>query len=279
MIVCQYWEASSLLLDVGGAGRQIARCDEAAGGPPQGIRDRMPDDSLQITPQPVRRQVEERLREAIITSRFMPGEHLSDRMLCDLFGVSRGVIREAVRLLEAEGLIVVVPNRGPFVAYLSAAEATQVYEVRGVLEALAGQGFAARASNEEIAELRAVFEEIAATRPGADRLVLLGLKRRFYDVLLRGCRNSYVARMLDQLLNRNSQLRATTLSDPTRLPHTVEEIRRIVEAVERRDAEGAWQACRDHVAQAARVALRILNERAAARPAPARRTAARRQPG
>ncbi|MBI0432583.1 GntR family transcriptional regulator [Roseomonas sp. KE0001] len=236
----------------------------------------MPDDSLQITPQPVRRQVEERLRDAIITSRFMPGEHLSDRKLCDLFGVSRGVIREAVRLLEAEGLIVVVPNRGPFVAYLSAAEATQVYEVRSVLEALAGQGFAERASTEEIAELRAVFEEIAATPPGADRMVLLGLKRRFYDVLLRGCRNTYVARMLDQLLNRNSQLRATTLSDPSRLPHTVAEIRRIVEAVERRDREGTWQACREHVMQAAQVALRILNEHAAAaasRPAPPPRPA------
>lgn len=225
----------------------------------------MPDDlSLRVTPQPVRRQVEERLRDAIITSRFAPGEHLSDRMLCDLFGVSRGVIREAVRLLEAEGLIHVVPNRGPFVAYLSAAEATQVYEVRAVLEALAGQGFAERASAEEIAELRAVYEELAATRPGSDRLLLLGLKRRFYDVMLRGCRNAYVARMLDQLLNRNSQLRATTLSDPTRLPQTIIEIRRIVEAVERRDRDGAWEACRDHVMQAARVALRILNEQAAA---------------
>jgi DNA-binding GntR family transcriptional regulator len=223
----------------------------------------MPDDhSMRITPLPVRRQVEERLRDAIISSRFMPGEHLSDRLLCDLFGVSRGVIREAVRLLEAEGLITVVPNRGPFVAYLSAAEATQVYEIRAVLEALAGRGFAERASVEEIAELRAVFEILAATKPGEDRMTLLGLKRRFYDVLLRGCRNDYVARMLDQLLNRNSQLRATTLSDPTRLPQTIAEIRRIVEAVERRDREGAWQACQDHVMKAAQVALRILNQQA-----------------
>jgi DNA-binding GntR family transcriptional regulator len=223
----------------------------------------MPDDqSMRITPLPVRRQVEERLRDAIISSRFMPGEHLSDRLLCDLFGVSRGVIREAVRLLEAEGLITVVPNRGPFVAYLSAAEATQVYEIRAVLEALAGRGFAERASVEEIAELRAVFEVLAATKPGEDRMTLLGLKRRFYDVLLRGCRNDYVARMLDQLLNRNSQLRATTLSDPTRLPQTIAEIRRIVEAVERRDREGAWQACQDHVMKAAQVALRILNQQA-----------------
>ena len=223
----------------------------------------MPDDhALRVVPQSVRRQVEKKLRDAIGAGRFAPGEHLSDRMLCDLFGVSRGVIREAVRLLEAEGLVTVVPNRGPFVAFLSVEEASQIYEVRAVLEALAGEGFAERASSDELAELRAVFEELAATRPGSDRTVLLGIKRRFYDVLLRGCRNEYAARMLDQLLNRNALLRATTLSDPARLPQTVAEIRRIVEAIERRDREGARNACREHVSQAARVALRILNEQA-----------------
>ncbi|RYF09692.1 MAG: FCD domain-containing protein, partial [Deltaproteobacteria bacterium] len=83
----------------------------------------------------------------------------------------------------------------------------------------------------------------------------------FYDVLLRGSRNAYVGRMLGQLLNRNTQLRATSLSDPGRLPQTVRELRRIVEAVERRDPDGAWQACREHVAAAAAVALRILRQR------------------
>jgi len=217
---------------------------------------------MRVTPQTVRRQVEERLREAIVGGRFAPGDHLPDRLLCELFGVSRTVIREAVRLLEAEGLIEIVPNRGPFVAFLAPAEAAQVYEVRAVLEALAGQGFAERASGAEIVALRAVFEDLAAVRPGTDRLILFGIKRRFYDVLLTGCRNAHAARMLDQMLNRNTQLRATTLSDPARLPHTVAELRRIVEAVERRDGEGAWEACRDHVTQAARVALRILNRSA-----------------
>jgi len=224
----------------------------------------MPDDySLRINPQTIRHQVEARLRDAIVSGRFLPGEHLSDRLLCELFGVSRGVIREAVRLLEAEGLVVVQPNRGPFVAWLSPAEANQVFEVRAVLEALAGRSFAERASEEEIAELRAVFEEIAAVGSGADRLVLLGLKKQFYDVLLRGARNPYAARMLDQMLSRISQLRATSLSAPSRLPDTVAEIRRIVEAAERRDGEGAWRACREHVLRAAEVALRILNDKVA----------------
>ncbi|HWX50933.1 MAG TPA: GntR family transcriptional regulator [Roseomonas sp.] len=234
------------------------------------------DQALRVVPQPMRRQVEEGLRNAIISGRFAPGQHLPDRMLCELFGASRSVVREAVRLLEAEGLVVLVPNRGPFVAYLSSAEAAQIYEVRGVLEALAGEGFAIRATDAERAELRQVFERLAAAGPETDRMTLLAIKRDFYDVLLRGCRNPMVARMLGQMLNRNSQLRATSLSDPGRLPQTVAEIRRIVQAVEHHDPEGAWEACRLHVRRAAAVAVRILREReeqAALGTRPARRAA------
>lgn len=216
---------------------------------------------LRVQPLPVRQQVEDQLRRAIIDGVFAPGSHLSDRALCEQFGVSRPIIREAVRTMEAEGLVTVVPYRGPFVALLSAAEAAQVYEVRGALEALAGKGFAERASDEERAELRGIYEELAGTPVAAGHSALLDLKRRFYDVLLRGSRNAYVGRMLGQLLNRNAQLRATSLSDPGRLPQTVREIRRIVEAAERRDPEGTWQACAEHVAAAAVVALRVLRAR------------------
>ena len=79
-------------------------------------------------------------------------------------------------------------------------------------------------------ELRAVFEQLARTKPEAGNAVLLELKQRFYAVLLKGARNTYVARMLDQILNRNMQLRATSMSEPGRLPKTVAELRLIVEA-------------------------------------------------
>lgn len=215
-------------------------------------------ESLRIVPQPMRRQVEEGLRAAIVNGRFAPGEHLPDRVLCDLFGASRSVVREAVRLLEAEGLVVVQPNRGPFVAQLAPQEAAQIYDVRGVLEALAGESFARHATDEERAELRAVWEDLARRGSTVDREQLLAIKRRFYDVLLAGARNTYVARMLDQLLNRNMQLRATSLSDPGRLPWTVKELKRIVDAIDRRDPDETFSACREHVQRAADVALRLL---------------------
>jgi GntR family transcriptional regulator, trigonelline degradation regulator len=218
------------------------------------------ENSLKVVPQPVRRQVEDGLRTAIVSGRFLPGEHLPDRVLCEAFGTSRSVVREAVRLLEAEGLVVVHPNRGPFVAVMSATEAAEIYEVRAALEALTGEGFALRATDAERDALRAVYDELRDARANAPREELLDMKRRFYEILTKGSRNSYVARILERLLIRNAQLRATSLSSPDRLPKTVDEIGRIIDAIERRDATAAGEACREHVRRAAEVALCILNE-------------------
>ena len=216
---------------------------------------------LRLVSPSLRSAVEDQIRQAIMAGDLPPGRHLSDRMMCERFGVSRTVVREAVRLLEAEGLVTVVPHRGPFVAFLTAAEAVQIYEVRAALEALAGQGFAERASDAERAALRRVMTSLEAAGSQTSREELLDHKRAFYAVLLQGCRNQYASRMLGLLLNRNAQLRATSLSAPDRLPNTLRELRRVVEAIEQRDGEGAAAACRDHVRAAATVALRVLRER------------------
>ncbi len=224
---------------------------------------------IRLASQPLRRQLEEHLRRAITEGVYPPGAHLSDRELCEQFGVSRSIVREAVRLLEAEGLVTLMPYRGPFVAFLSVEEAAQIYEIRAALEGLAGAGFAQRASAAQHGELRAVYGALAAIAPGVDKRELLETKRRFYDVLLAGCGNAYVARMLAQVLNRNTQLRATSLSAPDRLPNTIREIGAIVDAVLRRDPDAARRACIAHVEAAAAVALAILSE---SEQAPTRKT-------
>lgn len=224
----------------------------------------MDQQSLRIVPKPVREQAEEALRHAIVSGRYPPGTHLSDRAICEELGVSRSIIREAIRLLAAEGLVMSIPHRGTFVAFMSSAEAVQIYEVRSALEALAGKAFATRASDQERRELRAVVEQIAQDGMAEERGTLLELKQRFYSILLQGSRNAYVARMLDQLLNRNMGLRATSLSDPDRLQQTISELRKIVERIEDRDGEGAAEACREHVRAAENTALRILRSQEAA---------------
>ena len=216
----------------------------------------------------LRKQVEARLRQAIVQGHFRPGDHVSDRAMCELFRVSRPVVREAVRQLEAEGLLETLPHKGSFVRSMSADEAARIYDVRGVLEALAARGFARNATDAQMRALAAIFEKLKAAHKNAGFSDVLDLKQRFYEQLLRGCGNEYVTSMLNQILNRSNLLRATSLSDPARLPKSVAELRILMKALRERDEEAAWKASLEHVRRAAAAALAVLRnqETAAAKP-------------
>lgn len=208
----------------------------------------------------LRRQVEEKLRGAIVRGRFAPGEHLSDRTLCEVFKVSRTVVREAVRQLEAEGLVETFPHRGSFVRVLTADEAEQIYDVRGVLEALAAKKFVQYATDEQIEKLAKALNEIKAGLD-TDEMDMIGRKQTFYDVLLSVYPNTYLRSMLNQILNWSGQLRATSMSVPGRRRQSVAELERLIEAIRKRDEEAAWHWSLEHVRNAAAAALSVLKER------------------
>ena len=90
---------------------------------------------------PLRQQVLDELRQSIIAGRLNPGERLIERELISMMGVSRTVIREALRQLESEGLVAIVPNKGPIVRTLTLEEARDLYAIRAVLEGLAARLF------------------------------------------------------------------------------------------------------------------------------------------
>lgn len=207
----------------------------------------------------VRRQVEQRIRQAIIEGYFRPGDHLSDRSLTAKLNVSRPLVREAVRQLEAEGLVEVIPNRGAFVKKLSPSEISEIYDVRGVLEALAARQFARNATDAQVELLQRSFEKIKANAESMGTTNVLELKQEFYAILTEGAHNDYVTTMLHQILNRITQLRATTLSDPDRLPRTVQELQTLMEAIHRRDEDAAWDASLYHVKMAAQQALAMIS--------------------
>ncbi len=213
-----------------------------------------------FTPQPasLRKHVEAALRKAIVSGELRPGAHLVDRVLCESLNISRTVLREAQRSLEAEGLLVIHQNRGCFVRSLTVEDAAYIYEVRAALEPLAGQAFALRASQREMAELEAVFEEFREAAKDAARPQLIEIKDRFYEILLRGGKNPFVERMMQLVLNQIGQYRGTSMSDPGRLPSTVKEVAEIVDAISRRDSDATWQACLRHVRQAEKAAMRVL---------------------
>jgi DNA-binding GntR family transcriptional regulator len=207
----------------------------------------------------VRRQLEDALRKAIIEGHFPPGHHLSDRVLQDTYNVSRTVVREAVRQLEAEGLVETQAYRGSFVREVTVEEARQIYDVRCVLEAFAASGFAKNATEEQIDRLEAALDKMREHIPNPDSRKLIQLKQEFYAILLEGCGNHYVSKMLNTLLNQNTQLRRTSLSAPNRLSATVVELETLISAIRQRDGDAAWAATVLHVRNAANIAIRILS--------------------
>ncbi|HZD65477.1 MAG TPA: GntR family transcriptional regulator [Acidimicrobiales bacterium] len=215
---------------------------------------------VSATAAPVRSQVLRNLREAILNRTFVPGQRLIERELCELTGVSRTSVREALRQLESEGLVVLIPNQGPVVAKMTPEEAVDLYEVRALLEALAARRFAATATDEEIAELKATVDTFERTVRKGDLGEILQRKDDFYAVLLRGDRNPIVRSVLGSLHARIMYLRATSLRRKSRSSETIAELRELLDAIIARDADTAWALSKAHVEAAAAAALQVLAE-------------------
>lgn len=210
---------------------------------------------------PVRRQLIESLRQEVLNFRFKPGDRLIERELCELTGVSRTSLREALRQLEAEGLITIVPNKGPVVASVDVEEAAQIYEFRAVLEGFVGLRFAQRASDKEIAALRKSVDAFRKAVRKNEARELVAAKSGFYDVLIAGAGNAVIERSLRNLHTRVTLLRSVSMGQTGRTRKSLAELEEIVEAVARRDPEAAQKACIAHVEKAAEVALDVLRSR------------------
>jgi DNA-binding GntR family transcriptional regulator len=211
-------------------------------------------------PDTLRHMVEKQLREAILSGRLKPGQRLIERELCEAMNVSRPSVREALRRLEAEKLVEVVPHRGPVVAAITIAEARELYELRVLLESVAARQFAARASDSAVEALRAAVTLLRECAAGTGQEELLKAKEQFYVVLLAGCGNSVIADVLRMLLSRINRLRSASLSHPGRLPESIAELEHLVERVAARDAEGAERAAKTHVLNAQKAAFAVLEQ-------------------
>lgn len=214
-------------------------------------------DQLQVSL--LREQVSDLLRQAIIEMRLVPGQRLIERELVQSLGVSRATVREAIRQLAAEGLVTTIPQRGAVVAAPTLQEAEEVYEIRAMLEGLAGRQFVERASDAQTRALRRAFEGIrrVAETTGATG-AMLQAKDRFYEALFAGAANQTAREVLGGLQARITVLRATSMSQEGRVHSTVAEISRIVDAVEARDTARAEDACAEHVRSAGRVVFEAL---------------------
>lgn len=219
-----------------------------------GFEGEMTRADLQILPKTVQKQTVERLRTAILEGLFKPGERLVEAEMATLLGISRPSLREALRSLEGERLVTIVPNRGPHISVVTWDEAEQIYQVRMLLEGEAAALSAARASPEHAERMRKALDHFSSASLASDRRGLVTATTTFYGVLLESCGNQIIEEIQKGLLARVNFLRNQSMSHPSRPIESLREMTAIYDAIVRHDAASAREAAIHHVQRASNAA-------------------------
>jgi DNA-binding GntR family transcriptional regulator len=214
-------------------------------------------------PRPV--GVLERLRALILTGEYGPDERLIEEQLAERLGVSRTPVRQALTMLEAEGLVEITPNRGATVCSFSIEDVWDIYDLRAVLEGHAARRAAGRIERRELERLRELAREMEGL-PGQfddheeEIRALVALNQEFHGTIVEASRN----RRLERLINRTVEIPLMfkafywyTLHERTISNHYH---RRILEALENGDAERAEIIMREHVYEGRDFVIRALKE-------------------
>ena len=213
---------------------------------------------------PLRDVVFETLRDAIITQVLKPGERLMEIQLADEMGVSRTPVREAIRKLELEGLVVMVPRKGAYVAGVSMKDIHEVYEVRSALEMLAVTLAAERITEEELDALeRQVLRESEEEdkKESSDLSSIIYIDSSFHDIIYQAAHNQRLVQFISILQEQLQRFRAASLSKPGRSKTALEEHKKIVEALSERNGELASQLAREHIENAENAMICQMEER------------------
>ncbi|MFC2967798.1 GntR family transcriptional regulator [Acidimangrovimonas pyrenivorans] len=194
-----------------------------------------------------------RLVDEIRRGELMPGARLRETQLAERMGISRTPVREAIRTLEAEGLVTHLPRQGAVIRVLDRSEVMELYEMRAVLEGTAARMAARAASEIELDELASVNEELARF---PDSATTYRLNRHFHAILLDAARNRYLIKASQALQKTLLILGPSTLTDPARAAEAVQEHGVLLDALRGRDGARAEAAMRAHIEAAHRARLR-----------------------
>lgn len=208
---------------------------------------------------PLREMVFESLREAIILGRLTPGERLMEIQLAEEMGVSRTPVREAIRKLELEGFVVMVPRKGAYVAGISVKDIVDVFEVRAAMEGLAAGLAAERITSDEMDHLERSLIKINVSS-GDDIDAIVEGDVSFHDIIYSASRNQRLVQIITQLQEHLLRFRMTSLSQPGRTKIALDEHKAIVEAICDRNVELAQTLAREHIENAEQSLLNTLRE-------------------
>ncbi len=209
---------------------------------------------------PLRDLVFEAMRDAIVNGQLKPGERLMEIQLADELGVSRTPVREAIRKLELDCLVVMVPRKGAYVADISSRDIVEVFEVRGALERLAAGLCAERITPEELESLEKVLHRISMGVESGNLNDVIAADILFHDILYEASRNRRLAQIIAQSREQIQRFRSNSLAQPGRMKDALEEHRKILEAISQRDVSLAQRLAVRHVENAEVRLMEVMSQ-------------------
>ncbi|EXI03825.1 GntR family transcriptional regulator [Acinetobacter baumannii] len=215
---------------------------------------------IETPPVTLRELCLDKVRNAIITGYFPSGKRLVERTLCEELGVSRSVVREVIRYLEAEGLVEILPNKGPIVSLLNWDIASQIYEIRLLLEQSAVVDCTKNLDEKTSEKLKLLLEDLKAAFAADDINLIIATSTRLYETIFTTANHHIAWEVVQRLNGRISRLRAMTMKSTKREISGYQRIKNMCEAIYlHKDPEKAKQAVAEHIAEAAAVAKNILD--------------------
>ncbi|HYF43728.1 MAG TPA: GntR family transcriptional regulator [Ramlibacter sp.] len=203
-----------------------------------------------------------RLRQMLVENRIAPGAKLNERELSEVLNISRTPLREAIKMLAAEGLVELVPNRGAIALALTEADVLHTFEVMAGLEAMSGELAAQRITDEEVAEIRATHYEMMAAYTRADLSGYYRLNAQIHRAINAAAKNPVLTTTYNQVNARLQALRFRSNQDGAKWKRAVEEHEKMIEALAARDAAAMRAVLLTHLANKRDVVLEQLREQA-----------------
>ncbi len=188
-----------------------------------------------------------RVRDLIITGELEPGAKVPEAELCTRFGVSRTPMREALKVLAAEGLVVLTLNRGASVAKITQQEIDELFPIIGALEALAGEAACVRITERQLASLERLHGDMVARFRDGDWLGYSKLNRQIHEAIFEASGNAALAALYQQLLVRIHAVRFVARKTPERWRQAIDDHEQMMVALRARDGAALAGILRQHL--------------------------------
>jgi DNA-binding GntR family transcriptional regulator len=202
------------------------------------------------------------LHDMLLDGELRPGDKVNELALCTRFGVSRTPLREALKVLASEGLVILSPNRGASVAQISPQEIDQLFPIMGALEALAGELACARITDAGVARIQKMHDQMVRHYEKGEGGPYLKLNRSIHEAIFAAAENAELTQLYHTIMVRTHAVRFTAKKSPSRWDEAVADHVQMMDALEKRDGKRLAVILKEHLRHKAAMVHESLSEAA-----------------